>query len=114
MPANRHVNQAGLQSEIGRVRGDSRGRQGSARDDLTRIVGLGQDIARRLDEAGIRTYAELADCSAGDIAKALPGLHEALSLLRKGLEIVPWRLLSCRRIKRKKRSSWFWFGLLFR
>lgn len=42
---------------------------GSACDDLTRIAGLGQDIARRLDEAGIRTYAELADCSAGEIAK---------------------------------------------
>ena len=46
---------------------------GSARDDLRRIAGLGQDIVRRLDEAGIRTYAELADCSFGEIAKALPG-----------------------------------------
>lgn len=46
---------------------------GYARDDLTRIAGLGQDIARRLDEAGIRTYAELADCSVGQIAKVLPG-----------------------------------------
>jgi hypothetical protein len=46
---------------------------GSARDDLTRIAGLGQDIARRLDEAGIGTYAELAGCSFGEIAKALPG-----------------------------------------
>ena len=46
---------------------------GYACDDLSRISGLGQDIARRLDEAGIRTYAELADCSFGEIAKALPG-----------------------------------------
>lgn len=46
---------------------------GSARDDLTRIAGLGQDIARQLDEAGIRTYAELADCSVGEIAMALSG-----------------------------------------
>jgi hypothetical protein len=46
---------------------------GSARDDLTRIAGLGHNIARRLDQAGIRTYAELADCSAGEIAKVLPG-----------------------------------------
>ncbi len=46
---------------------------GSARDDLTRIAALGQDIARRLDEAGIRTYAELADCSFGEIAMALSG-----------------------------------------
>ncbi len=46
---------------------------GTARDDLTRIAGLGQDIARRLEEAGIRTYAELADCSFGEIARALPG-----------------------------------------
>jgi predicted flap endonuclease-1-like 5' DNA nuclease len=46
---------------------------GYACDDLCRISGLGQDIARRLDEAGIRTYAELADCSFGEIAKALPG-----------------------------------------
>jgi len=45
---------------------------GSERDDLTRIAGLGQDIARRLDEAGIRTYAELAGCSADEIAKVLP------------------------------------------
>jgi hypothetical protein len=51
---------------------------GSARDDLTRIAGLGQDIARRLDEAGIRTYAELADCSAGEIAKVLPGASPLL------------------------------------
>lgn len=42
-------------------------------DDLTRIAGLGQDIARRLDEAGIRTYAVLADLSFGEIARALPG-----------------------------------------
>src|SRR5215469_8021643 len=46
---------------------------GSARDDLTRIAGLRPDIARRLNEAGIRTYPDLADCSAGEIAKALPG-----------------------------------------
>lgn len=46
---------------------------GPQQDDLTRIAGLGQDIARRLDEAGIRTYAVLADCSFGEIAKALPG-----------------------------------------
>jgi hypothetical protein len=51
---------------------------GSAGDDLTRIAGLGQDIARRLDEAGIRTYAELADCSAGEIAKVLPGASPLL------------------------------------
>ena len=51
---------------------------GSARDDLTRIAGLGQDIARRLDEAGIRTYAELADCSAGEIATVLPGASPLL------------------------------------
>ena len=42
---------------------------GSARDDLTPIAGLGEDIACRIDEAGIRTCAELADCSADEIAK---------------------------------------------
>jgi hypothetical protein len=42
-------------------------------DDLTCIAGIGPDIARRLDEAGIRTYAQLADSSFGKIAKALPG-----------------------------------------
>ena len=47
-------------------------------DDLTRIAGLGQDVARRLDEAGIRTYAELADCSADEIAKVLPGASPLL------------------------------------
>jgi hypothetical protein len=51
---------------------------GSARDDLTRIAGLGQDIARRLDEAGIRTYGELAGCSSGEIAKVLPGASPLL------------------------------------
>jgi Helix-hairpin-helix domain len=51
---------------------------GSARDDLTRIAGLGQDIAHRLHEAGIRTYAELADCSVGEIAKVLPGASPLL------------------------------------
>ena len=51
----------------------ARAANGSARDDLTRIAGLGQDIARRLDKAGIRTYAELAECSTGEIAKVLPG-----------------------------------------
>ena len=51
----------------------ARAANGSARDDLTRIAGLGQDIARRLDKAGIRTYAELAKCSTGEIAKVLPG-----------------------------------------
>jgi hypothetical protein len=51
---------------------------GSARDDLTRIAGLGQDIADRLDEAGIRTYAESADCSAGEIAKVLPSASPLL------------------------------------
>jgi predicted flap endonuclease-1-like 5' DNA nuclease len=47
-------------------------------DDLTRIAGLGQDVARRLDEAGIRTYAELADCSVDEIAKVLPGASPLL------------------------------------
>jgi Helix-hairpin-helix domain len=56
---------------------------GSARDDLTRIAGLGDDIARRLDEAGIRTYAELADCSAGEIAKVLPGAPPLLWIYRR-------------------------------
>jgi hypothetical protein len=51
---------------------------GSARDDLTRIAGLGQNIARRLHEAGISTYAELAECSAGEIAKVLPGASPLL------------------------------------
>jgi len=51
---------------------------GSAHDDLNRIAGLGHDIARRLNEAGIRTYAELADCSAGEIAKVLPGASPLL------------------------------------
>ena len=46
---------------------------GSACDDLTRIAGLGPDIAGRLDAAGIRTYAALAGCSFGEIATALPG-----------------------------------------
>jgi hypothetical protein len=56
---------------------------GSAHDDLTRIAGLGQDIARWLDEAGIRTYAERADCSAGEIAKVLPGAPPLLWMYRR-------------------------------
>ena len=51
---------------------------GLARDDLTRVAGLGRYIARRLDEAGIRTYAELAHCSAGEIATVLPGASPLL------------------------------------
>jgi len=47
-------------------------------DDLTCIAGIGPDIARRLDEAGIRTYAQLADSSFGKIAKALPGAGPVL------------------------------------
>src|SRR5215475_1044386 len=43
-------------------------------DDLTRIAGIGPEIVRRLNEAGIRTYADFADCSAGEIAKVLPEL----------------------------------------
>jgi predicted flap endonuclease-1-like 5' DNA nuclease len=50
---------------------------GSAADDLTRIAGLVQDSPRRLDEPGIRTYAELADCSAGEIAKVLTRCRSA-------------------------------------
>lgn len=46
---------------------------GSARNDLIRIAGLGQGIARRLDKAGIGTYAEPADCSVGEVANVLPG-----------------------------------------
>jgi len=42
-------------------------------DDLTCIAGIRPEIVRRLNEAGIWTYAELGDCSAGAIAKALPG-----------------------------------------
>jgi len=43
-------------------------------DDLTRIAGIGPEIVRRLNETGIRTYAEFADRSAGEIAKVLPEL----------------------------------------
>src|SRR5215469_11541315 len=43
------------------------------RDDLTCIAGIGPETVRRLNEAGIRTYAELAECSTGEIAKVLPG-----------------------------------------
>jgi hypothetical protein len=57
--------------EMERVRGGAGSANGSAPDDLTRIAGLVQDIARRLDEPGIRTAAELADCSADGIAKVL-------------------------------------------
>jgi hypothetical protein len=51
---------------------------GPAHDDLNRIAGLGPDIARRLNEAGISTFAKLADCSAGEIAKVLPGASPLL------------------------------------
>ena len=51
---------------------------GSAYDDLNRVAGLGQDIARRLNEAGIGSYAQLADCSAGETARVLPGASPLL------------------------------------
>jgi Helix-hairpin-helix domain len=41
-------------------------------DDLTRIGGIGSKIAERLNAAGVRTYAELASLSAGDIIRLLP------------------------------------------
>ena len=47
---------------------------GFACDDLTRIAGIGPEIVRRLNEGGVRTYAEFADCSAGEIAEVLPEL----------------------------------------
>ena len=56
---------------------------GSARDDLTRIAGRGEDIARRLNGAGIRTYAEPADCSVGEIAKVFPGAPPFLWMYRR-------------------------------
>jgi len=71
---------------------DTAQRVGALRqDDLTRIAGIGPEIVRRLNEAGIRTYAEFADCSAGEIAKVLPELlwgcidgwrHRAQELVR--------------------------------
>jgi hypothetical protein len=51
---------------------------GSARDDLTRIAGIGQDIAGRPNEAGIRTYVKLGACSASEIAKLLPDVSPLL------------------------------------
>jgi Helix-hairpin-helix domain len=41
-------------------------------DDLTRIAGIGTKIAKRLNEAGIGTYAELASRSADNIMALLP------------------------------------------
>lgn len=48
------------------------GEQVARADDLTRITGIGTKIARRLTEAGIATYAELASHSADDIMALLP------------------------------------------
>jgi Helix-hairpin-helix domain len=50
----------------------------SEHDDLTRITGIGPEIAQRLDEAGIRTYADLGACSASEIAKLLPDISPLL------------------------------------
>jgi hypothetical protein len=41
-------------------------------DDLTQIAGIGTKRAERLNAAGIWTYAELAACSADDLAKLVP------------------------------------------
>jgi len=49
---------------------DNHGQNGA--DDLTRIAGIGSKIARRLSEAGIQTYADLASRSADDIMALLP------------------------------------------
>src|SRR5260370_40008748 len=43
-------------------------------DDLTRISGIGAKIARRLNEAGIWTYGDLASRSAADIGKLIPDI----------------------------------------
>jgi hypothetical protein len=41
-------------------------------DDLTRITGIGTKIARRLSEAGVGSYADLASRSADEIVELLP------------------------------------------
>lgn len=43
-------------------------------DDLTRIEGIGPKIARLLNTAGIRTFEDLAERSARDIAGLIPGI----------------------------------------
>lgn len=40
-------------------------------DDLTKIEGIGPKVAKVLKEAGITTFAELADAPAGDLQKSL-------------------------------------------
>lgn len=46
-------------------------------DDLTRISGIESKTAQRLNEAGIRTYAELTSRSPDEIARLLPDLPPA-------------------------------------
>lgn len=50
------------------------GADGARTDDLTRITGIGTKIARRLAEAGVGSYAELAARSADDIMALLPDI----------------------------------------
>jgi len=40
-------------------------------DDLTKIEGIGPKVAKTLKEAGITTFEELANASAGDLQKKL-------------------------------------------
>lgn len=60
-------------------------------DDLTRIDGIGQRRAERLNAAGIRTYAGLASSSRDDVAKVLPdvGLAKIDLWIGKAGELAP-------------------------
>lgn len=65
-----------------------------AADDLEIVVGIGPVYARRLNEAGVRTFADLAATSSErllEIVRASPGLadpdswrEQAARLMRKG------------------------------
>ena len=48
-----------------------------APDDLTRIEGIGPKVAKVLNEAGIRTFTDLANAKAQDVQEHLraPGLQ---------------------------------------
>ena len=69
-------------------------RPAPAADDLEIVVGIGPVYARRLNEAGVRTFADLAATSSErllEIVRASPGLadpdswrEQAARLMRKG------------------------------
>src|SRR5262249_59429940 len=75
--AIRHVGLRHEEATVPDEKGQSSSHDVPGEDDLTRISGIESKTAQRLNEAGIRTYAELTSRSPDEIARLLPDLPPA-------------------------------------